>query len=57
VEHGLFKAREMQSRGPRIFGREEVFLGWIRVVTWFNRYDEVWEWQRIIFLVRERESE
>ncbi len=57
MEHGLFKAREMQSRGPRIFGREEVFLGWIRVVTWFNRYDEVWEWQRIIFLVRERESE
>ncbi len=57
MEHGLFKAREMQSRDPRIFGREEVFLGWIRVVTWFNRYDEVWEWQRIIFLVRERESE
>jgi hypothetical protein len=57
VEHGLFKALEIQSRDPRIFGREEVFLGWIRVVTWFNHYDEVWESQRIIFLVRERESE
>ncbi len=57
VEHGLFKALEMQRRDPRIFGREEVFLGWIRVVTWFNHYDEVWESQRITFLVRERESE
>jgi hypothetical protein len=56
VEHGLFEALEMQSRDPRIFGRE-VFLGWIRVVTWFNHYHEVWESQRIICLVSGRESE